>query len=314
MTFWTGILRELLRFRFWVGGRWENGMPIAASSAAPFSREKILQAARTMPADLQVLSALGEMLQDVNSELDDLAALLRRDLALAARIVRIGNSPMFGGSGRIASVEEAVNRVGFSEILKLVGTASAARLSERALECYGLGAQKLRDNMLYGAVAAEALARAAGVDPRAAYTAGLLRPLGLMVLDRAGRGGPLAGQRYDTLRWESYSAWEGSLFGVDNCDVTAMILEEWKFPAELSRAIRAHYLVQITDYDRPLALVLNLAGGLSLRAERSFPGESRWWPLSERKLQMAGISAEQLVAVAAEAEAAFTIAVNALSH
>lgn len=289
-------------------------MPIAASTAAPFSREKILQAARTMPADLQVLSALGEMLQDVNSELDDIAALLRRDLALAARIVRIGNSPMFGGSGRIASVEDAVNRVGFSEILKLVGTASAARLSERALELYGVNAQRLRDNMLYGAVAAEALARAAGIDSRAAYTAGLLRPLGLMVLDRTGRAGAVAGQKYDSLQWESYSAWEGSLFGVDNCDVAAMILEEWKFPAELSRSIRAHYLAQITDYDRPLAVVLNIAGGLTHRAARSFPGESRWWPLTDRKLQVAGITEDYLASAAEEAENAFAAAVNALSH
>lgn len=289
-------------------------MPIAASTATPFSREKILQAARTMPADLQVLSALGEMLQDVNSELDDIAALLRRDLALAARIVRIGNSPMFGGSGRIASVEEAVNRVGFSEILKLVGTASAARLSERALELYGIDAQRLRDNMLYGAVAAEALARAAGVDPRAAYTAGLLRPLGLMVLDRTGRAGALAGQKYDPLQWESYSAWEGSLFGVDNCDVAAMILEEWKFPAELSLSIRSHYLAQFTDYDRPLAVVLNIAGRLTQRTARSFPGESRWWSPAERKLQISGIAEEYLEVAAKEADAAFVAAVDALSH
>ncbi|HEY1109105.1 MAG TPA: HDOD domain-containing protein [Opitutaceae bacterium] len=288
-------------------------MPIAAPSAALFSREKILQAARTMPADLQVLSSLGEMLQDVNSELDDIAGLLRRDLALAARIVRIANSPLFGGGSRIASVEEAVNRVGFGEILKLVGTASAARFSERALELYGIGAQKLRDNMLYGAIAAEALARAAGIDPRVAYTAGLLRPLGLMVLDRAGRGGSFTGQKYDSLQWESYSAWEGSLFGVDNCDVAAMILEEWKFPAELSRSIRAHYLAQTTDYDRPLAVVLNLASALAHRTARSFPGESRWWPLAERKLQVAGIAEEYLAPAAEEAEATFTAAVAALS-
>lgn len=289
-------------------------MPIAASTAAPFSREKILQAARTMPADLQVLSALGEMLQDVNSELDDIAALLRRDLALAARIVRIGNSPMFGGGGHISSVEDAVNRVGFSEILKLVGTASAARLSERSLELYGIGAQKLRDNMLYGAVAAEALARATGIDPRAAYTAGLLRPLGLMVLDRASRAGAVAGQKFDPLQWESYSAWEGSLFGVDNCDVAAMILEEWKFPGQLSRSIRAHYLAQTTDYDRPLAVVLNLTGALSLRVERGFPGESRWWPLEERKLQVAGIAEADLASAEEEAETAFAAALDALAH
>src|SRR5690606_4429089 len=144
---------------------------MTAVASPVFAREKLLQIARALPADLQVLSQLGEMLQDVNSELDEIAGLLRRDVALAARIVRISNSPMFGGGGSIGSIDEAVNRVGFSEILKLVGTATAARFAERALENYEVAATKLRDNMLYTAFACEALARHAGYDPRAAYTA-----------------------------------------------------------------------------------------------------------------------------------------------
>src|SRR5215216_5006891 len=137
-------------------------MAAAPVVSTPFSREKLLQVARSLPADLHVLSQLGDMLQDINSELDDIAGLLRRDVALAARIVRIANSPMFGGGGRIASTEEAVNRVGFSEILKLVGTATTARFTEHGLDYYGISGQVLRDSMLYSAFAAEALAAPAG--------------------------------------------------------------------------------------------------------------------------------------------------------
>ncbi len=272
-----------------------------------------MQVARALPADLQVLSALGEMLQDLNSELDDIAGLLRRDVALAARIVRISNSPLFGGGGRIASIEDAVNRVGFGEILKLVGTASVARFGERALEVYGIGAQTLRDNMLYSAIAAEAIARVSGIDPRVAYTAGLLRPMGLLVLDRANRGTLRPGQGYDAAQWDSYSAWEGSLFGVDNCEVAGMILEEWRFPAELCNAIRAHYLTKEVDYDRPLAVVLNVSNGLAHRAERSFPGEARWWALTDPKLLVAGITEDYIDPAIEEIEVAFSATVAALA-
>jgi HD-like signal output (HDOD) protein len=205
----------------------------SAVAANPISREKILQVARSLPADLHVLSKLGEMLQDINSELDQIAALLRRDVALAARIVRISNSAMFGGGGQVASIEDAVNRVGFSEILKLVGTATAARFTERALDYYQIGAHKLRDNMLYSAFAAEALARAAGTDTRVAYTAGLLRPLGMMVLDRASRGHLNVLQRYNSSRWATYAEWESAVFGTTNCDVAGLVLEEWRFPVEI---------------------------------------------------------------------------------
>jgi len=282
-------------------------------AANPYAREKLLLVARSLPADLQVLSELGGVLQNVNSDLDDIARLLRRDLALAARIVRISNSVIFGGGGQVATVEDAVNRVGYSEILKLVGTATAARFTERALDQYGIGAQKLRDNMLYGAIAAEALARAAGADTRLAYTAGLLRPLGLMVLDRASRGALHPGQSYSDTRWDSYSAWEGSVFGISNCEVGAMILEEWRFPAQLCQAVRSQYLAGACDFEHSLAAMLNVANGLAHQCGRSFPGEARWWNLTERKLAAAGVSEEHIEPAVIEMERQFEAALAA-SH
>ncbi|PAW65650.1 MAG: hypothetical protein B9S34_10310 [Opitutia bacterium Tous-C1TDCM] len=277
-----------------------------------FPREKLLQVARALPADLQVLSSLGELLQNPNSDLDQVADLLRRDVAMAARIVRISNSPLFGGSGGIASVEEAVNRVGFGEILKLVGTATAARFTESALDHYGIGAHRLRANMLYGALAAEALARQAGKDPRIAYTAGLLRPLGIMVLDRASRGHTAPGDAYAAATWPSYSAWEGQMFGVDNCEVAALILGEWRFPAELTEGIRAHYLARPADFEQPLAALLNLANGLSHRVSRSFAGEACWWEITPAKLQAAGLREEDFGPAVVETERAFAHAIALL--
>ena len=285
-------------------------MPVVSNA---FSREKLLQIARSLPADLQVLSALGEMLQDINSELDEIAALLRRDVALAARIVRISNSPMFGGGGGVASIEEAVNRVGFSEILKLVGTATTARFTERALEHYGISALKLRDNMLYGAFASEALARAAGADARVAYTAGLLRPLGMMVLDRAGRGNLQWTERFDPARFPTYSAWEGSIFGIDSLAVSALILEEWRFPREVVGALRAHHLDRTEDFENQLACVLNLAGCLTHKEGRAFAGETSWWEITPKKMQGAGIAEDQLAGAVESTTAAFESAVAALA-
>jgi len=287
-------------------------MPAAPVIRIPYPREKLLQIARSLPADLQVLAALGEMLQDVNSELDGVAALLRRDLALAARIVRISNSASYSAGNRIGSVEEAVNRVGFSEILKLIGTATAARFAERSLEYYDVSAVTLRDNMLYCALAAEALARLSGGDARTAYTAGLMRPLGMMVLDRAGRSFIKAQQRFTAAEWITYSAWEDSYFGMNNDAVAALIIEEWRFPLEMGEAIRGHHLRQADDFELPLSCVLNLANALAQRKQRELPGEALWWEISPKKLAGANISAEQLEQVAEATEVAFAASVAAL--
>lgn len=285
-------------------------MPVASTL---FSREKILQIARSLPADLHVLARLGEMLQDINSELDQIAALLRRDVALAARIVRISNSPVFGGRGSIASVEEAVNRVGFGEILKLVGTASAARMAERALELYDLPAETLRDGMLYGAFAAEALARTADLDPRIAYTAGLLRPLGMMVLDRAARAQVKSADKFTLGRFPSYSAWEGNYFGIDNCEVTGLILDDWQFPKVLGAAVRAHHLNRAFDLENQLAALLNVAGGVAQRAGRSFAGETILWDITPAKLAAAKVTEDDLAQAFESANANMEEALMALA-
>ncbi len=288
-------------------------MPDAPAIRIPYPREKLLQIARGLPADLQVLAALGEMLQDANSELDGIAALLRRDLALAARIVRISNSASYSSGDRIGSVEEAVNRVGFSEILKLIGTAGAARFAEKSLDHYGVSAITLRDNMLYCALAAEALARHSGVDTRTAYTAGLTRPLGMIVLDRAGRSFLKAEQRFAVAGWSTYSAWEDANFGINNEAVAALIIEEWRFPEEMAEAIRSHHLRKADDFSQPLSCVLNLANALAQRKERALPGEVPSWEITERKLAGAHVSADQLEQVAEATEITFAAAVTALT-
>ena len=100
------------------------------------TRDTILEHARSLPAAPQVMAGLSELLQDINTDLEQIADQVRVDPALTARVIRISNSPVFGGGARIGSVDEAVNRVGFGEVIRLVGVATVAGMVDRALSCY----------------------------------------------------------------------------------------------------------------------------------------------------------------------------------
>ena len=153
----------------------------------PISREKVVEAACALPAAPQVLRSLCLLLSDVNADLERVANQIRVDSVLAARVIRISNSAYFGSGARSSSVDEAVNRVGLGEIIRLVGVATVTRMVDRELACYGVTAERLRETLLMHALASEALARHTDVEPHTAYTAGLLRALGLMVLERVAR-------------------------------------------------------------------------------------------------------------------------------
>jgi len=276
----------------------------AVLSVNPVSREKILTTARLLPAAPQVLSGLCELLQDVNSDLDQVANQIRVDPALSARVIRISNSPAYGGS-RIGSVDEAVNRVGFGEILRLVGIASVAGLVDRALAFYGIGAERMRESLLMHALASEALARRADVDPRTAYTGGILRTLGVMVLDRIARERTPAPDVYNAERFLSYPAWESFSFGVTNTDVTTTILDEWRFSSELVGALEAHLLTHDSHYDDRLAVVLNLGGAIVAEAGLALPGDTSAWVPTDNKFSATGLDHDQLREAGVEARGLF---------
>ncbi len=202
-------------------------------------------------------------------------------------------------------MDEAVNRVGFGEILRLVGIASVAGLADRALTFYGIGAERMREALLIHALASEALARYADVDPLQAYTGGLLRSLGIMVLDRIARDRKPAPEPFASPQFSTYLEWEHATFGVNNTDVTTTVLDEWRFSPELVSALQRHLLARDDDYDDRLACVLNLAGSLVFDAGLALPGEAAMWTPTANKLSATGIDAGQMRDAAEEVRVVF---------
>lgn len=278
-----------------------SGVPTTAGCV---SHETVFFHARKLPSAPQVLASLCELLQDVNVDLDRIAMEIRVDSTLAARVIRMSNSAVFGVGQRVGSVDEAVNRVGFSEVVRLVGAATVASLVERSLACYGVTDDRLRESLLLHALAGEALAAYTELDTRAVYSAGLLRGLGMMVLDRAGRA-RLPAAAYDASRFSTYTAWERSIFGIDAVEATAMVLDDWRFPSDFVVAIENHRLLTPTSFKSRFACLINLAGAIVAENGYALPGEETWWTPSARKLAAAGLDEDQFRCAAAQAGARF---------
>ncbi len=259
------------------------------------------------------MAGLCELLQEVNAGLGQIADQIRVDPALSARIVRLSNSVVFGGGGDVGSVDEAVIRVGFSEILRLVGAATVTTMVDRNLAGYGIMADRLRESLLMHAIAAETLASYTTIEPRTAYTAGLLRAMGMMVIARIGFAGERTVCCYDPSRHRTYSDGEGENFGVAGTEVAAMILREWRLPPGLVNAIREHLLLSAEGYQDPFACLLNLAGAIVADAGLALAGEEICWELTPAKLSALGVSEEQWHEAKTQAHAAFDRLVMALN-
>ncbi len=270
------------------------------------TREKLLKVAQQLPASARVLAQLGQLLMDVNSGLEEIAKLLKRDTALAARVIRISNSAAYGSGNGISSIEDAVGRVGFAEVYRLTGFASAAQVFDHDLTCYGLPGTTLRSNTLFTALAVESLAKRAAVDSRAAYTAGLMRSVGKVVLDKMGRQTLGHGQDFLRSGQASVLEWERTTFNLSNAEAAATVLESWHFTPSVYVPVREQHLgKRVAEPHERVTTLLNLAAGMAAEAGYVLPGESGCWEATPEKLEIVGLSTSMMQDCAQESQQAF---------
>jgi HD-like signal output (HDOD) protein len=261
----------------------------------PLSREAIISLGSKLTPSVQVFGRLGQLLEDVNNDVDQVVGVVRLDQTLTFQVIKLSNSVMFGIKGKIESLDEAVNRIGFGEVHRLVGLAASHQVFQGDLHTYGLKAARLWENSIACAAAAEALACRAGRDTRALYAAGLLRSIGRVIIDKVTHGPAYPGEQGGPA-----AAWEKSIHGLDTAEVGALLLDHWRFPAEFCASVRRHY--EPAGDVAGAAAVLNLAAGLAEQMGAGLNGETAHWEVSEDKLECAGLSDADLKACRAEAE------------
>jgi HD-like signal output (HDOD) protein len=255
-------------------------------SITRLTREQIINLGSKLAPAAVTLGRLRPLLADPNTELEEIVNLIRLDPALTFHVVRLSNSVIFGTYERNDTLEGAVGRVGFMEIYRLVGLAASKQLCQRDLAMYHLTATRLWENSVATAAAAEVLALPAGTQAGLSYATGLLRNLGMVILDACSAGKVYPGEA----EWPLVSEWERQTFGITSAEVTATLLQHWNFPSDVVDAIRAQYDPLADGTSNVGACVLNLACGVSARFGLDLPGEAGHWARTEAKLTLGGVT------------------------
>ena len=260
-------------------------------SLSILSDQQLEEVVRTLPAAPRILAQLAPRLQLLDTDVSDVTAILRRDAGLTARLIDMANSAAFIGLDPATSIEEAVARVGFRETYRIIGAVASTQLSDEALPYYGISPRRMRENALFCALVMEELADHATIDGGTAYTIGLLRSIGKVVLDRLVRH-RLGVAPFDARR-DSVLEWERSIWGLSNPQVAARVLEIWEFPREAIEAVRHH--LDPGESNRPEARLLNLAAAAADVHGIGLPGESRHLAYGADAFAWAGVSESHAV-------------------
>ncbi|WP_221032250.1 HDOD domain-containing protein [Actomonas aquatica] len=253
------------------------------------------RAAEKLSAGPRVFAQLVEMMLDPRTDIEGVADLLKRDAVLSARILRVANSAAVGGqaSGSIADLEEALQRVGLSEVYRIAGIAVTLQSAHASLHAYGIGCQRLRENALFEAVAAEAIETVLDGQYRMAYAGGLLRNYGRLLLDRVVQLYRPHSTSYHDSPFGSLVEWERDNFRTTGAQAGADLMLAWRFPEALVLAVRHAAAPMETRSKFRLATVLNCAAAMASAAGHGLPGEDDLWEDDAQARELLGLDGDK---------------------
>ena len=239
--------------------------PLASGT---ISLDDIVKCVRSVPVAPEILPKLQAKLQNVDTDVADLAALIKLDAGLASSVLRVSNSAYYSRSQDVSSIEEAVTVIGYQETLRLVARCSYATVMKGTLESYGLPGEKLWSEAVLAAFAMEQLSHQAGIEPSEGYVAGLLHAVGMVAindfLNRYGRGR----NRAPSMKPAELVRWEIDTLGYHHGQVGAAMMRQWHIAPSVAIAVEQQFNATVRTDEPILNCLLPLAVSIAVAVER----------------------------------------------
>jgi len=169
-----------------------------------------------------------------------LAELLRRDQAMAAHVLRVVASPVYSGRAPIASLEQAITRLGMQKIRE-VALAIAFRVGVFKLKGYEPQVAALFQHAVGAAMFAQEIARATRQSPEDAFLCGLLHDIGRPVVLQA------LVQILNEQKLQVAASGVMSATGEQHSGVGGDLAEAWSLPEAVQLSIRHHHAATLPD-------------------------------------------------------------------
>jgi putative nucleotidyltransferase with HDIG domain len=196
---------------------------------------------KTLPPAPRVLSELLVLLNEEEAHAAQIVELIAFDPALTAKVLQRCNNAAAGLGGPVSDLHEAVTRVGFNAIYRLVAMVTGETLLGSEQKGYGIAAGELWEHSVMSAVAAKVMASKLGGEENLAFTAALLHDIGKLVLSAFLEGSELSAPRLRGPSGFSFLEAEKAVLGVEHAEIGGRVLEEWHFPKNLVSAVRHHH-------------------------------------------------------------------------
>jgi len=250
----------------------------------------------SLPTLPGILTKISRLEAQKDSSTDDFARVINSDQILAAKVLRLVNSPFYGFSRRVSTISNALILLGVNVIKSLVLSSSIFEMMEKSF----LG---LWEHSLATAAAANVIATKLDLpDIEEISTAALLHDIGKVVIKIHLKDG--YEQMLEDGSVQEFGAYEAEhqALGTEHAEVGQWLAENWYLPEKLLEPIACHHDVEKSQEHRTATAVVHYADALIKARGVGFSGDDFVPSIQIAAREELQIDEEQLTEIIAELE------------
>lgn len=189
----------------------------------------------------EVLGRLAQTMDNPGASPLEVADIIQNDPGLAAKLLKVVNSALYGFPQRIETISRAVTVIGVQQLAALALGLTVMGLFKNIPKDL-LDIKEFWRHCLACACGARALASALGLPNTERYfVAGLLHDVGLLLFILHAPEHVRRVLSEVRMSQDSFTSTEQRILGVDHCMAGAALLSSWKLPSSLVQAAGYHH-------------------------------------------------------------------------
>lgn len=255
-----------------------------------WTAEKLVRETGSVSSLPSVCEKLNNAVNDPTCSSNKIAKIISDDAALAARLLKIANSAMYGFPSKIDGVNRAVTIIGTKQLCDLAYATSVLQMFKGIPD----DVVNMKSFWLHS-VACGLIARILATFLREKnveryFVAGLLHDIGKLIIfvklaDESKNVFDYS-QKNSALGYDS----ENNVLGFNHAEVGGALLKQWKLPESTAEAVRLHHRPSVSEQYRVEASCIHVADLIANSLQIGSSGERFTPKLDEKAWENLGLS------------------------
>jgi putative nucleotidyltransferase with HDIG domain len=227
-------------------------------AAMMIKARKLFKDVSDLPTIPVIVSRVIRLLDNHDSSPDEIADLILSDQVLAARVIRVVNSPLYMPGSKITSVKRALLYLGFRSVREMILTSYFIDGFKRQEQPFDMNVFWMH-SFSVGSMSRRIAEMVGYDDTETAYLVGIIHDIGKVILGHYFR------EEYEEMlstinytRSTTYGA-EMEYFGTTHSELGFCLAQRWNFPPVYCDVVSHHHTSELAIEDPLLTAIVTLA-------------------------------------------------------